>query len=94
MSKPFLISDLGSNDYPWGEISTAMVELEATCRNHKDRTDTIQVPRSHWYEYVKGAFVQDVFPYLSPQGREVVISQRMPYAYLCEQCWDQLGEEE
>lgn len=72
----------------------AIVELEATCRNHKDRTDTIQVPRSHWYEYVKGAYVQDVFPYLSPQGREVIISQRHPYAYLCEECWGQLGEEE
>ena len=72
----------------------AMVELEATCRNHKDHTDTVVVPREHWYEYVKGALVQDAFPYLSLQGREVIISQRMPYAYLCEQCWDQLGEEE
>ena len=72
----------------------ALVELEATCRNHKDHTDTVVVALAHWYEYVKGAFVQDVFPYLSPQGREIIISQRMPYAYLCEQCWDQLGEEE
>ena len=72
----------------------AMVELEATCRNHKDRTDTIQVPRSHWYEYVKGARVQNVVPYLTLQEREVIITQRMPYAYLCEECWDQLGEEE
>jgi len=72
----------------------ALVELEATCRNHKDHTDTVVVPREHWYEYVKGAYVQDAFPYLSPQGREIIISQRMPYAYLCEQCWDQLGEEE
>ena len=72
----------------------AIVELEATCRNHKDRTDTLRVQRDAWYEYVKGAYVQDVFPYLTPQEREVIISQRMPYAYLCEQCWDQLGEEE
>jgi hypothetical protein len=50
MTKPFNLSHLEDNDYPWGEISTAMVELEATCRNHLNRTDTIQVPRQHWYE--------------------------------------------
>ena len=72
----------------------AKVELEATCRNHKDRTEIIRVERDAWYEYVKGAYVQDVFPYLTPQQREVIISQRHPYAYMCEECWDQLGEEE
>ena len=72
----------------------AEVELAATCRNHPDRTDIIRVEREAWYEYVKGALVQNVFPYLTLQEREIIISQRMPYAYLCEQCWDQLGEEE
>ena len=95
MSKPFLISHLENNDYPWDEVAKlpcapsaratspttwplahtqgpslvsttrqrsvpnvdrkkqsttgwkdtpmAMVELEATCRNHKDRIDTIRV---------------------------------------------------
>ena len=72
----------------------AMVELEATCRNHHFRTDTVRVEREAWYEYVKGALVQNVFPYLTPEEREIIITQRMPWAYLCEECWDQLGEEE
>ena len=71
-----------------------LVELEATCRNHLNRTDTVVVPREHWYEYVKGAFVQDAFPYLSPQGREIIMSQRRPYGYLCQDCWDLMKDEE
>ena len=47
----------------------AMVELEATCRNHKDHTDTVVVPREHWYEYVKGAYVQDApVPHSKPSS--------------------------
>ena len=72
----------------------ALVELEATCRNHLNRTDTVVVPREHWYEYVKGAFVQDVFPYLSDQGREIIMSQRHPYGYLCQDCWGQIKDVE
>ena len=71
-----------------------LVELEATCRNHLNRTDTVVVPREHWYEYVKGAFVQDAFPYLSNQGREVIMAQRRPYGYLCQDCWDLMKDEE
>ena len=71
-----------------------LVELEATCRKHADRTDIVRVERDAWYEYVKGAFVQDVFPYLTLQEREIIMAQRRPYGYLCEECWDQLGEEE
>jgi len=72
----------------------ALVELEATCRNHHFRTDTIQVPRKRWDEYVGGALVQNVFPDLTPDEREIVITQRMPWAYLCPECWNKLGEEE
>lgn len=73
----------------------AVVELEATCRWHKEpRQTTIQVQRSALRDYMNGTLVQHAFPDLTPNEREVIINQRVPGSYMCQDCWHAMGEEE
>lgn len=65
-----------------------IIYLEATCPlcNH---TNSIMVYADDYYAWQNGTLIQDAFPYLSPDDREMLISGICPF------CWEKMfGEEE
>ena len=70
------------------------ITITATCGWHSQpRTKTVEVRKSALQNYFNGELVQVAFPDLTPDEREVVIDQRMPGAYMCQDCWDGRAEE-
>lgn len=68
-----------------------MITLTATCRFHKEPvTTTVEVAPEALRAYKRGALVQNAFPDLTPDEREVVIDQRCPGAYMCQDCWNDM----
>ena len=71
--------------------------ISATCKWHaQPRTQTIEVSTAALQDYMRGTFVQNAFPDLTPQQREIIVNQRVPGVYMCEECWratDPDGEE-
>lgn len=69
--------------------------ISATCRWHDHpRTATVEVSTAALQDYMRGTLVQTAFPDLTPNQREVVIDQRVRGAYMCEDCWSDMGEED
>jgi hypothetical protein len=73
--------------------------LEATCANCSAK-DTLAVQRSKHDRYLRGADnVQELFPHLSTDQREMIIQADPPHQrsfgrYLCQTCWPALiGDE-
>ena len=63
-----------------------------------DRTDHIDnINGLDWNRYMEGALVQDVWPDLSVNEREIIIGARLD-CYTCPDCWDAIfadgGEDE
>ena len=50
------------------------------------KSPEVEILASEWYEYIDGALVQNVFPDLTTEQREVIISQRTGI-YICDACW-------
>lgn len=48
----------------------------------------MEVNRKEWEAWKKGAFIQDAFPLLSPDEREMILSGTHP------ECWDKLFSED
>jgi len=71
------------------------VTIAATCRFHDEpRRATVEVSATSLRDYLNGTLVQNAFPDLTPNQREIVIDQRVRGAYMCEDCWADMGEEE
>jgi len=74
------------------------VTIAATCRWHDEpRRATVEVSATSLRDYLNGdpvILVQTAFPDLTPNQREIVIEQRVRGAYMCEDCWAEMGEEE
>lgn len=69
--------------------------IKATCKWHaQPRTKTVEVSTAALQSYMRGTLVQQAFPDLTPDEREVVIDQRMPGAYMCQECWDDMATDE
>ncbi len=63
-------------------------ELECSCV-HCDYTEDILVDEADYDAWHNGAFIQDVFPYLTAGQRELMISNT------CDNCWKKFfGEDE
>ena len=60
--------------------------VTATC-NFCGNTGDIDVDTHDLVAYHAGALVQDAFPALSLEDREIIIAQRTGF-YVCPTCWD------
>ena len=54
--------------------------------------DTVTIHMDDYERYAAGAMVQDVWPRLSAQDREIIMGSRSGY-YLCADCWHELFTE-
>ncbi len=64
------------------------VELHITCRLC-GKVYTVTVEKSDYEKYQSGeSYIQDIFPYLSPADRELLISQT------CDECWHKMFDVE
>ena len=76
-----------------------MRELKATCTQCK-RVFRLRVNAEVHDRYLfRGGLVQEMFPALTPDEREVVINADPPYQhgftyYVCAECWPKLHNEE
>ena len=61
--------------------------IEARCRKCHLTFD-IAVDLDHFKAWQEGALIQDAMPYLTPEERELFISE------LCPDCWDKMFKEE
>ena len=66
-----------------------MVEMCITCRVCGE-TKIVPVKEKDYLTYMspKRPYIQDIFPYLTPAERELIISQT------CAECWDNMFKED
>ena len=58
------------------------------------QADREEVDGRAWVRFAnREVLVQDAFPDLSLQAREVVMGHRNGFGYMCATCWDALPEE-
>ena len=69
-----------------------MVTVEARCATPScDVRQTVTVPDLAWNRFdMREGLVQNLFPDLSLQEREVVMGARNGYGYYCAPCWDKI----
>ena len=73
---------------PEGRLDKALIILNVVCRIC-DVTHELQVRPEDVEKWIDGKLAQEAFPYLSPEERELLISQ------ICEKCYGNLlGDEE
>ena len=66
--------------------SNIRISVETICPQC-GKPHTIEVKSKDYYEYKLGKHVQEAFPYLSADEREMLLTG------LCKKCWDKLFEE-
>lgn len=70
------------------------ITLRARCTRPGCRvTDTVTVTARDYARYVGGHLVQDVWPNLNDDEREVIIAQRTGF-YLCQKEWNKMEGDE
>ena len=73
-----------------------MVKLTAHCKEDMggcgESVDTVLVSMADYDKYLAGGLVQDVWPTMPAQDREVIVSSRAGF-YLCSNCWNQLSSD-
>ena len=70
------------------------MDIQAKC-HECGRIDIVEgIKEEAWLRYMKGELVQNVWPELSDDEREVLIGNRVGF-HTCSKCWDEIfGEEE
>ena len=70
------------------------IDIKAKC-NHPNCTivESVHVEERDWQAYLDGAHVQKIWPELSANDREILISARTG-EHLCVKCWDEGFPEE
>ena len=59
------------------------------------RTDTVEVEARMWTPFAnRERLIQQAFPDLSLQEREVVMAHRNGFGYMCAHCWERAFPEE
>ena len=71
-----------------------IAKIGATCSEcHKSYV--VKVYAIDYDNYItNGEFVQDVWPDMTPDEREIIINSRVGGPYYCAPCWDKLFEED
>ena len=62
------------------------MKVQTECRLCGTKSPEVKILAQRWYEYIDGALVQNVFPELTREDREVIMSQRTGI-YICNTCW-------
>lgn len=60
-----------------------MITLQEKCAIC-GKTVEISVYNDDYFKWRKGMLIQDAFPYLSPDDREMLVS------HTCKECWDRM----
>ena len=60
--------------------------------NCDEKEDSVLVTMADYDKYLAGGLVQDVWPMMHAQDREIIIGSRAGY-YLCSDCWHYLSED-
>jgi len=70
------------------------MRLTAVCQvcGVHDGVDVAERKYRRWLAGVTGLYVQEVWPRLSNQEREIIIAQRTNY-YLCQKEWDEMAQQ-
>ena len=69
-----------------------MAAVQARCATATcDVRQTVTVSNTAWDKFqLREGLVQELFPDLSLQEREVVMGARNGYGYYCASCWDKM----
>jgi len=69
------------------------MDIKTKCTNCGDIEKVPNINEADWYHYLQGEHVQNIWPDLTSDEREVLIGARSG-THFCPTCWDIIFEEE
>ena len=69
------------------------MDIQAKCQECGKISVVMGIEEDAWLRYLEGDLVQNVWPELSDDEREVLMGNRVGF-YTCSKCWDEFFSEE
>jgi hypothetical protein len=64
------------------------MKISSTCMSCKLTETICGIKESDWKRYLNGELVQNVFPQLDDEERDVLIGARTGNGHVCDECWN------